>query len=216
MTGTLQRIAAGIVSLAATVGIVALSRAPYRTGTGDAGALRLSWSGRPERIERCRELSEEELAKRPAHMRLRLECEGHPARYAVQVRSDGVVLSLDTVTGGGLRGDRAIHMLREYAVPAGMRAVSVEITRIDSVAHDDEDSASTDDEEADSFIPGAAPASRARRERDERRRQRQEMLPAALSLDTTMQIPEGRVVMVTYDPTRRRLVAITGGSQASR
>jgi hypothetical protein len=99
-------------------------------------------------------------------------------------------------------------MLREYAVPAGTRAVSVEIARIDSVAHDDE--------EADSFIPGAAPASRARRERDERRRQRQEMLPAALSIDTTMQIAEGGVVMVTYDPTRRRLVAITGGSQASR
>jgi hypothetical protein len=36
------------------------------------------------------------------------------------------------------------------------------------------------------------------------------MLPAVLSLDTTMQIAEGGVVMVTYDPTRRRLVAITG------
>ena len=211
MTRALQRLAAGIVSLAATAGIVALSRAPYRTGTGDAAALRLSWSGRPERIERCRELSDEELAKRPAHMRLRLECEGHPARYAVRVRSDGAVLSLDTVTGGGLRGDRAIHMLREYAMPAGRRALSVEIARIDSVAPNDEDHASTHDEEADSFVPGAAPASRARRERDERRRQRQEMLPAALSLDTMMLIPEGGVVIVTYDATRRRLVAITGG-----
>ncbi len=216
MTRDLQQIAAGIVSLAATAGIVALSRAPYRTGTGDAAALRLSWSGRPERIERCRELSDEELAKRPAHMRLRLECEGHPARYTVRVRSDGVVLSVDTVTGGGLRGDRAIHMLREYAVPPGLRAILVEIARIDSVAHDDEDSASTDDEGADSFVPGAAPASRARRERDERRRQRQEALPASLSLDTTLQIPEGGVVMVTYDPTRRRLVAITGGRQGLR
>jgi hypothetical protein len=211
MTRTLQRIAAAVVSLAATAAIVALSRAPYRTGSGDAAALRLSWSGRPERIERCRELSDEELAKRPAHMRLRLECDGHAARYAVRVRSDGALLSLDTVTGGGLRGDRAIHMLREYPVPAGMRSVAVEIARIDSVAHDDEDTASGDDEEADSFVPGAAPASRARRERDERRRQRQEALPAALSLDTTMQIPEGGVVMVTYDATRRRLVAITGG-----
>ena len=61
-----------------------------------------------------------------------------------------------------------------------------------------------------------ARARRGGREREERRRQRQEMLPAVLSLDTTMQIADGGVVMVTYDPTRRRLVAITGGSQASR
>jgi hypothetical protein len=80
MTRTLQRIAAVVVSLAATAGIVALSRAPYRTGTGDTALLRLSWSGRSERIERCRWLSDEELAKRPAHMPLRLECRCHAAR----------------------------------------------------------------------------------------------------------------------------------------
>ena len=210
MTRALQRIAAGIVSLAATAGIVALSRAPYRTGSGDAAALRLSWSGRPERIERCRELSEEELAKRPAHMRLRLECEGHAARYAVRVRSDGVLLSLDTVTGGGLRGDRAIHMLRDYRLPAGMHAISVAIARIDSVAAADDDSADAENEEEENLAPGAAPPSRARRERDERRRQRQEMLPPALRLDTTLQVDPGGVVMVSYDPTRRILVTFTG------
>ena len=209
MTRTLQRIAATLVSLAVTGATVALSRAPYRTGTGDTALLRLSWSGRPERIERCRELSDEEMAKRPAHMRLRLECEGHAARYAVRVRSDGVLLSLDTVTGGGLRGDRAIHMLRDYRLPAGMHPISVEIARIDSVAADD-DSAHAENEEEENFAPGAAPPDRARRERDERRRQREEMLPPALRLDTTLQVKRGGVVMVSYDQTRRILVTFTG------
>ena len=209
MSRTLQRIAATLVSLAVTAAIVALSLAPYRTGTGDTALLRLSWSGRPERIERCRELSEAELAKRAAHMRQRFECEGHAARYTVQVRSDGAMLSLDTVTGGGLRGDRAIHMLRDYRLRGGKHAISVEIARIDSVAADDDDSAAAENGEEEDLAPGTAPPSRARRERDERRRQRQEMLPPALRLDTTLQVERGRVVMVSYDPTRRILVTFT-------
>jgi hypothetical protein len=206
MSRTLRRFSAAVFALLAVGAVVALSRAPYRTGQGDAGLLRLSWSGRPQRIERCRELSETELAKRPAHMRLRLECEGYAARYAVRVRRDGIPLSLDTVTGGGLRGDRSIHMLREYPLPAGVHAITVEIVRIDSVA----DAAAADaEEETEMEAPETAPADRARRERQERRRQQQEMLPPALRMDTTLRIEPSRVVMVGYDPNRRRLVTLT-------
>jgi hypothetical protein len=74
------RLALGLlVALAVTGATVALSRAPYPTGQGSDALLRLSWSGRPERIERCRELTDAELAERPAHMRRRLECEGRSA-----------------------------------------------------------------------------------------------------------------------------------------
>jgi hypothetical protein len=199
------------MALVATAATVALSRAPYTTGHGGDALLRLSWSGRPQRIERCRELSDAELAERPAHMRLRLECEGRPARYAVRVVVDGRTASLDTVTGGGLRGDRAIHMLREFRVEPGSRTIAVEMHRIEAIEEDteeDEDEAAEDDE-----APESGPRDRAKREREERRRERQEALPARLELTRAVTLAPGSVVLVTYDPSRRRLVLLTGSSR---
>jgi hypothetical protein len=123
------RRAAALLAAAATVAvIVGLSRAPWPL-PADHALLRLSWSGRPERIERCRELSDAELEKQPAHMRQRVECEGRSARYLVRVSHGGSLLSSDTVTGGGLRGDRAIHMLREYHLAPGTQPVAVGVRR---------------------------------------------------------------------------------------
>jgi len=195
-----------LVALAVTAATVALSRAPYATGQGRSALLRLSWSGRPERIERCRELTDAELAERPAHMRRRLECEGRSARYAVLVRVDGRTASLDTVTGGGLRGDRAIHMLREYRLEPGTPAITVEVQRIEQI---EEEVEGIDDEPEPEMSPGAVPRDRGVREREERRRERQEALPARLVLDTSVTLAPGAVVLITYDPSGRRLVALT-------
>jgi hypothetical protein len=185
--------------------IVLLSRAPWPRPSEHA-LLRLSWSGRPERIERCRELSDEELEKLPAHMRQREECEGHPARYLVRVWHGGALLSRDTVTGGGLRGDRAIHMLREYRLAPGAQPVAIEVTRTDSVTPSE---GVEPEEEAELEDTATAPLDRARRERQERRRERLERLPPLLRLDTTLRLAPGEVVVVTYDPIGRRLLALT-------
>jgi hypothetical protein len=204
------RLALGLlVALAVTGATVALSRAPYPTGQGSDALLRLSWSGRPERIERCRELTDAELAERPAHMRRRLECEGRSARYAVRVGVDGRAASLDTVTGGGLRGDRAIHMLREYRLEPGARAIAVEVRRIGEVDEEVEEVEAIEDEPEAEVAAGAVPRDRDAREREERRRERQEALPARLTLDTSVVLAPGGVVLVTYDPSGRRLVALT-------
>lgn len=194
-----------LLAVAAMAGTVALSRAPYTTGRGDVALLRLSWSGRPQRIERCRELSDEELAKRPAHMRLRLECEGRSARYAVRVVVDGRTAALDTVTGGGLRGDRAIHMLREFPVAPGSRAIAVTIERIEAIEEDPEEAEDHEDE-----APESGPGDRAARERAERSRERREALPARLELARSVTLEAGSVAMVTYDPSGRRLALVTG------
>ena len=200
------RVLVGLLfALAGMAGIVALSRAPYTTGQGGDALLRLSWSGRPQRIERCRELSEVELAERPAHMRRRLECEGRPARYAVRVALDGRTASLDTVTGGGLRGDRAIHMLREYRVEPGRRAIAVEIERVEAIEEDTDEVEDDEDEE-----PESGPGDRAVRERAERRRERQEALPARLELARSVSLEAGSAALITYDPSGRRLVLMTG------
>jgi hypothetical protein len=205
MSVSLRRIAALLAAVAAVALLVALSRAPWPRRS-DHALLRLSWSGRPERIERCRELSDAELEKLPAHMRLREECEGHSARYRVQVWVGGSLLSQDTVTGGGLRGDRAIYMLREYRLTPGLHTVAVEVARSDSVAAEPEEPG----DEAEESDTAAAPLDRALRERQEHRRERLERLPPSLRLDTTLQLVAGEVVLVTYDPVGRRLLALSG------
>jgi hypothetical protein len=198
-----------VVSLAVMAAMVGLSRAPYATGRGADALLRLSWSGRPQRIERCRELSDAELARRPAHMRRRLECEGRPARYVVRVAVDGQTASLDTVTGGGLRGDRAIHMLREFRVEPGTRAVAIEMRRLEPI--EDEEAGDDDAEEGES--PESGPRDRAAREREERMRERQEALPPRLELARSVTLAPGAVALVTYDASGRRLVMVQGGAR---
>ncbi len=202
----LRRVAGGALALAVTAGIVALSRAPYATATGEEALLRLSWSGRPQRIEECRRVSAEELASRPAHMRREIECEGRPARYIVRVRDDEVTLAVDTVTGGGLRGDRAIHMLRAFPLVPGEHRLRVEVTLADSVGTGSEEGAEPPDDGV--WRPG--PADRERRELEELRRQRQDRLPPELRFDAEVTFVAGMVLLVRYDPIARRLVGITG------
>lgn len=208
MGGVVRRGIAIMVAVGITAAIVAGSRAPYRTDTAGTALLRLSWSGRPERIETCRRVGPEELEARPAHMRQEVECEGRPARYLVRALDGGVALSVDTVTGGGVRGDRAIHMLREFPLIPGKHALVVEISRIDRVTPASEVPDQGDTGKEDLWRPG--PADRERREQDEQRRQRQGRLPETLRLAWDAELAPGSVLLVSYDPTTRRLVARTG------
>ena len=211
MTPLLRRAAAALFALAVTAAIVALSRAPFTVAGDDQALLRVSWSGRPERIERCRELSDEELEKVPAHMRQRLQCEGRSARYAVTVLGDGRIFSTDTVTGGGLRGDRSIHMLREYPVAPGTHEFVIEVARTDSAGGGAEEEKDVEREEHQGVdAPAGDRPDRGVREREELRRQRQERLPPGLRIDTTVNLAPGAVLLISYDPIERRLVARTG------
>ena len=56
--------------------------------------------------------------------------------------------------------------------------------------------------------PSVSTQDRGVRERQERKRQRQEALPARLALDTVVTVGQGQVVLVTYDWEGRRLVAV--------
>ena len=64
----------------------------------------------------------------------------------------------------------------------------------------------------DTDEPNGVEPDRGVREREERRRQRQEALPARLALDTTLTVGRGEVVLVTYDRGARRLIVV-GGSR---
>lgn len=155
-----------------------------------AAELRLSWSARPERIESCRRLSDDELAARPAHMRQRVECEGRSATYVLHVTVDGAVLDSAVISGGGLRKDRPIFLLRDYAIAPGERDVRVVFSRREAGAA--RDSAEVDDD---------APAGddREAREALQRRGRRFAALPRRLEFTRRVQFRPGEAVMLTVE-----------------
>jgi hypothetical protein len=201
-------IATVIVTVAAAAGIAAGSAAPVPFHADDAARLRLSWSARPERIEQCRTLSEEELALRPEHMRQRVECEGGFATYTLEIALDGRRVDAAVIMGGGVRNDRPIHDLRDLDVPPGEHRVRVSLTRreADASGDEDDDDDDQDDEHDDAGEDDDSGISidRAERERIERTRRQRAALPAAVVLDTALVIEAGQVVVITYDAGARR------------
>lgn len=217
-----MRVTAVGVALLALVGIVAGSHVRLRAFEGDHAVVRMAWSARPERIERCRRLSDGEMARLPVHMRQRLECEGTTARYRLEARRDGVLIDSATVRGGGLRHDRELYVSRELLIPPGASRITVQFVRIDSPTAagviggtdgpDDEPRArSTPDAlQRPDTTRGPLLADRSVREDDERRRRRAEAIPAVLSLDTVVTLASRSVILVTYDPLVRRLITKVG------
>jgi hypothetical protein len=176
------------------------SRAPMRFNDPGTGMIRLAWSARPERVERCVTRSDEELAEVPAHMRQRVACEGRSARYRLVVRRDGAVLADEVLTGGGARRDRPIYLLRDFPTAPGTHRLEVTFQRLDSVEAVREEE---DDE------PSAT--ERERRETQERGRRRGEAIPARLEFAATHEIAARSVLLITYDTERRVLVSRAAG-----
>jgi len=172
-----RRVLGGALAIVAAVTTAALSRAPQRTQTGEAGLLRLSWSGRPDRVEVCRVVSDSELANLPRHMRQPTICEGRSAEYRLRVARDGETLVDEPVWGGGVRHDRPIYLYRELPIAPGRHRLVVTFTRLDT------DSA---------VSPG--------------RRSRIDQLPPILEFDSTVVVAPRGVVLVTFDPARGTLV----------
>lgn len=190
--------------MAAAFGLLALrafSLTSLPVASKGRSVLRLSWSARPERIEQCRRLTDAELAERPQHMRLRWECEGRFARYLLTISVNGQPVASDTVRGSGLRNDRPMHMFREYGLEPGEQRLAVTLRRIDAEVRPD----SAGDQTAE----GVGAADRETREAQERRTRRAEALPEVVSLDTTLAVHAGNVVLISYSSTARELVLKT-------
>ncbi len=176
----------------------ALSRGRWRPHLSSDAVLRIALSARPERIETCRTLSQEELAARPAHMRLAVECTGGFATYRLRAWRDSVLVDDRVLHGGGFRRDRPIHVLREYPVPAGVRSLRIVLGRIEQ--------APGDSAEPPVAVEGAA-LDRRTREAAERSRRRLEALPPAVEWTGRVTMRPRHVALVTWDPVTRRLTA---------
>ena len=207
-----------LVTAAVALAIGWASVAPMTAFRAGDAVVRVSWGARPERVETCRTVSGEELAKLAPQMRQRVVCEGTTARYRLEVRRDGVLIASMDVRGGGLRHDRDLYVFREIPVYPGPSTIAVRFARLDSVPAERETGlertdtveAATRRSRADSAgaARGGIAPDRAIRETDERLRRRAEAVPPLLALDTTVTLGEREVLLVTYDPERRRLAAV--------
>ena len=113
----LYRAAGLALGLAATAAIARGSHVAMTLHGSDQALLRLAWSARPERIERCRQQSEEELARLPAHMRQPVSCEGVNAQYRPLAPGDRrIEVRFDRVDSGG--SESANHQSGGETVPA--------------------------------------------------------------------------------------------------
>ena len=213
----LERAAGVAFAGSAALAIAWASVAPMRLYESPDAVVRVSLGARPERIETCRVVSDEELERLQPQMRQRVVCEGTTARYRLEVRRGGVLLASQEVRGGGLRHDRQLYVFRELTVPTGRSSLDVRFVRLDSAPAAREagqgagqKEVESEDDDLDSRVRGSSVPGRARREAEESRRRRAEAIPALLRLETNVTLSPREVVLVTYDADERRLVAVRG------
>lgn len=180
---TLLHRLAGAALAAISMAILAVaSTASVRLHDPGDAVLRLAWSARPERVERCRPQTEEELARLPPHMRQPVVCEGAAAQYRLTVRRERKVVAERVVRGGGLRHDRRLYVFQEVPVPAGESFVEVVFARIDE------------------GTPNPSPGPPAGGP----------VVPPHLSFERRLHFGAREVTLITYDAERRALVAVQG------
>jgi hypothetical protein len=182
-----RRVLAGLVAALLVGGVAALSRVRQRETPVD-GVVRLSWRTRSERVQHCRQLTPEEIAALPAHMRHTEECEGRVLPYRLRVELDGRVVAARTVQGGGARGDRPIYVLQEIPAAPGPHRLAVDFVREDAERHAAASGPDEDDPDEDAVEAHLSAA------------------PPRLSLRAAVELRAGGVLLVTYDPDRAALV----------
>lgn len=204
LRGALGAVAAAIVVIATA----AASHTPLTVHRDDASMLRVALSARPERVENCRTLGDEELAELPQHMRQRVVCDGVTARYNFEVLRDDVLLASAEVRGGGFRHDRQLYLFREVSLPPGRATLEVRLTRIESGASANTGDTSAARARADDGRQSLATDDRDQREVDEHRRRVEDEVPASLLFRETVTLQPREVVLVTYDRDQKRLLLV--------
>jgi len=118
--------------VALAVGASALLLVGLALGSGwpqganaDHGLLRLGWRLAGQVNARCRDLSPEELSRRPVHMRVPRECANEVLTYDLKAVVDGRVVVQKTVRSPGLRADRPLSVEEDLSIAPGEHDVSV-------------------------------------------------------------------------------------------
>lgn len=111
---------------AAFVGL--FSRWPsYQHLAPDRALVKLSFIHHGQRLQACRTLPAEELAKLPPNMRAPLSCPRERAPITVEVDVDGVLALREIAEPAGLSHDGAASVYRRMEVPAGVHRIDVRL-----------------------------------------------------------------------------------------
>ena len=132
-----------LVAVAATAALGGLSRVPYQSDRSASAVLRLAWRARGVRIEECRQLTEEELANLPQHMRRSEVCEGRLIPYRLTVDVDGTTMVNTEIRPAGAREDRPLYVSQDLRLAPGPHDVSVVFVREGEIGPDAEAGAAT-------------------------------------------------------------------------
>jgi ferredoxin len=110
------------------LGGLALGSAFPQGADPDHALLRLGWRLAGQVKERCRDLTPEELARRPVHMRQPRECAAEVLSYDLRAVVDGRVVAEKIVRSPGLRADRPLSVEEDLEIAPGEHTVSVTFT----------------------------------------------------------------------------------------
>jgi ferredoxin len=117
---------------AMAVGFSALLLGGLALGSGwpqgadpDHALLRLGWRLVGQVKEQCRDLTPEELARRPVHMRKPRECVSEVLSYDLRAVVDGKIVTEKIVRSPGLRADRPLSVEEDLKIAPGAHDVSV-------------------------------------------------------------------------------------------
>jgi len=118
--------AAGFSAL--LLGGLALGSGWPQGAESDHALLRLGWRLAGQVKEQCHDLTAEELARRPVHMRKPRECVSEVLSYDLRATVDGRVVAEKLVRSPGLRADRPLSVEEDLRITPGDHEVSVTFT----------------------------------------------------------------------------------------
>jgi hypothetical protein len=123
------RIAAQLVLYVPLMALIGYFSTAPRFSTLDEGEalVRLSFIHAAERKEKCRERSQEELAKLAPNMRAALDCPRERAPLLVELEIDGKTVLRREVQPSGLRRDGNATVYQRIPLPAGKHTVVVRL-----------------------------------------------------------------------------------------
>lgn len=99
----------------------------YRHLADNEALIKLSFTHAAQRVDECRKLTPEELAKLPPNMRAPTKCGRERAPVVVEVDLDGKPAIRHVAEPSGLSRDGASSVYRRITVPAGSHRIAVRL-----------------------------------------------------------------------------------------